>query len=36
MIDTQFDSIMEKGLIQAKEDDSRPAKEVFVDLRKRV
>ena len=32
----QFDSIMEKGLIQAKEDDSRPAKEVFADLRKRV
>lgn len=32
----QFDSIMEKGLIQVKEDDSRPAKEVFADLRKRV
>lgn len=32
----QFDSIMEKGLMQAKEDDSRPAKEVFADLRKRV
>ena len=32
----QFDSIMEKGLMQAKEDDSRPAKDVFADLRKRV
>lgn len=32
----QFDSIMEKGLIQAKEDDSRLAKDVFADLRKRV
>ena len=32
----QFDSIMEKGLMQAKGDDSRLAKEVFADLRKRV
>lgn len=32
----QFDSIMEKGLMQAKADDSRPAKDVFADLRKRV
>ena len=36
MTDTQFDSIMEKGLMQAKADDSRPAKDVFADLRKRV
>lgn len=32
----QFDSIMEKGLMQAKGDDSRLAKDVFADLRKRV
>lgn len=32
----QFDSVMAKGLMQAKEDDSRPAKEVFADLRKRI
>lgn len=36
MIDTQFDFIMKKGLMQAKTDDSRPAKEVLADLRKRV
>lgn len=36
MTDTQFDSIMERGLMQAKSDDSRLAKEVFADLRKKV
>lgn len=36
MADTKFDSIMEKGLTQAKADDSRSAKDVFADLRKRV
>lgn len=36
MTDTQFDSIMEKGLEQAKTDDSKSAKDVFADLRKRV
>lgn len=36
MTDTQFDSIMERGLMQAKSDDSRLAKDVFADLRKRV
>lgn len=36
MTDTQFDSIMERGLIQAKCDDSRLAKDVFADLRKKV
>ena len=36
MTDTQFDSIMERGLIQAKSDDSRLAKDVFADLRKKV
>lgn len=36
MTDAQFDSIMEKGLMQAKADDSKSAKDVFADLRKRV
>ena len=36
MTDTQFDSIMERGLMQAKSDDSRLAKEVFAELRKMV
>ena len=36
MADTKFDSIMEKGLTQAKADDSRSAKDVFADLRKRA
>ena len=36
MTDTQFDSIMERGLMQAKSDDSRFAKDVFADLRKKV
>ena len=36
MTDTQFDSIMERGLMQAKSDDSRLAKDVFADLRKKV
>lgn len=34
--DEQFDSIMETGLMQAEEDESKSAKEVFADLRKRV
>lgn len=34
--DAQFDSIMEKGLMQAKANDSESAKAVFSDLRKRV
>ena len=36
MTDTQFDSIMERGLMKAKSDDSRLAKDVFADLRKKV
>lgn len=36
MTDSQFDSIMENGLMQAKADDSKSAKVVFSDLRKRV
>lgn len=36
MTDTQFDSIMERGLMQAKSDDSRLVKDVFADLRKKV
>lgn len=36
MTDTQFDFIMERGLMQAKSDDSRLAKDVFADLRKKV
>ena len=36
MTDTQYDSIMERGLMQAKSDDSRLAKDVFADLRKKV
>ena len=36
MEDTQFDEVMEKGLLQAKADDSKSAKEVFADLRGRV
>ena len=36
MTDTQFDSIMERGLMQAKSDDSRLAKDVFADVRKKV
>ena len=32
----RFDSIMEKGLMKAKGDNSRLAKDVFADLRKRV
>ena len=36
MTDTQFDSIMERGLMQAKSDDSRLAKDIFADLRKKV
>ena len=31
MEDTQFDEVMEKGLLQAKADDSKSAKEVFAD-----
>lgn len=36
MVDAKFDMVMEKGFMQAKSDDSKSAKEVFVDLRKRV
>ena len=36
MTNTRFDEIMEKGLIQAKADESEAAQEVFADLRKRV
>ena len=36
MTDTQFDSIMERGLMQAKSDDSRLEKDVFADLKKKV
>lgn len=36
MADTRFDTLMQKGLEQARTDDSRPAKDVFADLRKRV
>ena len=36
MTDTRFDTLMQKGLEQARTDDSRPAKDVFADLRKRV
>ena len=35
MTDSQFDAIMEKGLMKAKSDDSRAAKDVFAELRKR-
>ena len=34
--DAQFDSMMEKGLLQAKTNESKPAKEVFANLRKRI
>ena len=34
--DTQFNSMMEKGLLQAKANESKPAKEVFANLRKRI
>ncbi|MDD6193392.1 MAG: type II toxin-antitoxin system RelB/DinJ family antitoxin [Lachnospiraceae bacterium] len=36
MTDSQFDSVMENGLMQAKSDDSKAAKDVFAELRKRV
>ena len=36
MTDTEFDYIMEKGLMQAKADNSKEAKEVFAELRKRI
>lgn len=36
MTDAQFAYIMDKGLMQAKAGDSKSAKEVFADLRKRV
>lgn len=35
MTNTKFDEVMEKGLIQAKADDSEPIGDVFDDLRKR-
>ena len=34
--DMQFDTMMETGLNQAKSDESKPAKEIFANLRKRV
>lgn len=34
--DNQFNSITEKGLLQAKANESKPAKEVFANLRKRI
>lgn len=34
--DAQFNSMMEKGLLQAKANESKPAKEVFANLRKRI
>ena len=36
MTDAQFDSMMKTGLAQAVSDDSRLAKDVFAELRKRV
>lgn len=36
MTDSQFASIIEKGLIQAKSDEALSAEEVFADLRKKV
>ncbi|MGN0426681.1 MAG: type II toxin-antitoxin system RelB/DinJ family antitoxin [Agathobacter sp.] len=36
MTDSQFDSVMEKGIRQAKSDDSKAAQDVFAELRKRV
>lgn len=35
MSDEDFNTVMAKGLAQAKEDNSKLAKEVFADLRKR-
>ena len=32
----EFNSMMEKGLLQAKANESKPAKEVFANLRKRI
>lgn len=34
--DNQFNSMMEKGLLRAKANESKPAKEVFANLRKRI
>ncbi len=36
MTTEEFDSIMEKGLLQAKSDRSRPAADVFADLRREL
>lgn len=36
MTEEKFDFIIEKGLKQAKKDDSKPADEFFNDLRKRI
>ena len=36
MTNTRFDAIMEKGLIQAKADESESTQDVIADLRKRV
>lgn len=34
--DNQFNSMKEKGLLQAKANESKPVKEVFANLRKRI
>lgn len=36
MSEAEFDSIMEKGIEQAKADESKSASEVFAELRKRI
>lgn len=36
MTTTEFNSLMEKGLSQAKSDSSRPASDVFADLRREL
>ena len=36
MAPEEFDSIMDKGLTQAKTDDSRPVADVFADLRREL
>lgn len=36
MTEEQFNSVMEKGLVQARNNESDPVEEVFADLRKRI
>ena len=36
MATEEFNSIMEKGLLQAKTDQSRPVADVFADLRREL